>query len=190
MSVLHVPNFVWGWIEAYHSLNLLTLSPHPPQFFTVLLILLQSYFAMLLACWPSAASEGFAKMLNTDGHSFSVKTWNSFLFQLFEWRGKEQKFHRNLLHLYTTSVRATLVPNEEIFSSCVARLQEDIMSFPGRVWWSFPFPVAVDAGENLEFTRTFNSCYLQGLKSRRVASARSIFFRSPGADRPRDLDPA
>ena len=79
-------------------------------------------------------------MLNTDGHSFSVKTWNSLLFQLFEWRGKEQKFHRNLLHLYTTSVRATLVPNEEIFSSCVARLQEDIMSFPGNSVMELSFP--------------------------------------------------
>ena len=132
LSVFYVPNFVWGWIEAYHSLNLLNSLIFHPTAHTVTV-----FFCHVD---PMRRLKDMQRCLNTDGHLFSVKTWNSLLFQLFEWRGKEQKFHRNLLHLYTTSVRATLVPNEEIFSSCVARLQEDIMSFPGNSVMELSFP--------------------------------------------------
>ena len=93
MSVLHVPNFVWGWIEAYHSLNLLNSLIFHPTAHTVTV-----FFCHVD---PMRRLKDMQRCLNTDGHLFSVKTWNSLLFQLFEWRGKEQKFHRNLLHLYT-----------------------------------------------------------------------------------------
>ena len=93
LSVFYVPNFVWGWIEAYHSLNLLNSLIFHPTAHTVTV-----FFCHVD---PMRRLKDMQRCLNTDGHLFSVKTWNSLLFQLFEWRGKEQKFHRNLLHLYT-----------------------------------------------------------------------------------------
>jgi len=131
LSVFYVPNFVWGWIEAYHSLNLLNSLIFHPTAHTVTV-----FFCHVD---PMRRLKDMQRCLNTDGHLFSVKTWNSLLFQLFEWRGKEQKIQRNMLRL-TPSVRATLVRNEEIFSSCVARLQEDIMSFPGNSVMELSFP--------------------------------------------------
>jgi hypothetical protein len=75
----------------------------------------------------------------------------SFL-RLLEWRGRNKNF-RERCCVFTPSFRATLVRKEEI---CPVALRDckRICHFLGGVWWSFPFPVAVDAGENLEFTWT------------------------------------
>jgi len=91
LSVFYVPNFVWGWIEAYHSLNLLNSLIFHPTAHTVTV-----FFCHVD---PMRRLKDMQRCLNTDGHLFSVKTWNSLLFQLFEWRGKEQKIQRNMLRL-------------------------------------------------------------------------------------------
>jgi len=54
--------------------------------------------------------------------------------------------------------------------------------FLGIVWWSFPFPVAVDAGENLEFTWT-STLDFTGIEVEawRISQEQIFFFlRSPG----------
>ena len=84
--------------------------------------------------------------------------------------------------IFTPSVRATLVRNEEIFSSCVARLQEDIMSFPGNSVMELSFPSRRRRWRESRIYLDFNSWFYRDW-SRGVThqpGADFFFLRSPG----------